>query len=756
MNLRITKRNLTLIIILVSCLIFSRSIQSRGAFAVENICSNKQSTGQNSAMTNPRAQLEKTQDSQIYVDGCGQNLAIMHSQLAIQQLSINEIEELSGIKANVSAVSVVPELHSNPTSRKKLFLDFDGYEFPVNPSDSYWLNNGVFYGLVGPGVKLLGLDLDGNPNEFNALESFYINETWQAVSEAFSVLDIDVTTEFPGIEALSRSSLLDDQFGMSIVISSDARWSAKCNCGGVAYQPSINALSPTPGGLNPLSPAFSFNRFDINNPLNYVSAKDLGGVMSHELGHTLGLTHDGTTNLEYYPGHANNLWAPIMGSSWGKGIRQWSRNEYLNGVARWPGNGCGEPSGGWWPKPNIKDDFMIFVCNEIAFREDDFSNTFESAYFIPAPEIEVQGLVGNNGDIDFFKFTLNDTKIVSIYSNLITPKSPTLDILLKLYDENYNLLISNNPEISMDQFSSVSGMSAAIESTKLNSGNYFLSIQGAGWGNPINSGYSSWGSVGRYKIKYQLELQNQIPLLITNLEKILEVGNEIELTTSGGSGFGNVTFQANGVKCSIQFNRLKATGLTTCTVFASKDGDENYKSIESKKEIFRFLYPQLDLVISNSSKFGVVGKRVSLLTSGGSGKGAVRFDLTKNNSLCKLTGPSLTASEPTSCFVKATKESQGNFASKSSKEFEFIFKFNQNALSILNNSNYKIGSEVVLLTSGGSGSGLVTYVVEGNFCELIGNKLKASKKTICKVTATKTEDSQFFSVSSRTLSISFR
>ena len=54
---------------------------------------------------------------------------------------------------------------------------------------------------------------------------------------------------------------------------------------------------------------------------------------SHEFGHNLGLSHDGTrSGTEYYAGHGSGLvsWAPIMGNSYYNNVTQWSKGEYAD------------------------------------------------------------------------------------------------------------------------------------------------------------------------------------------------------------------------------------------------------------------------------------------------------------------------------------------------------------------------------------------------------------------------------------------
>jgi hypothetical protein len=704
---------------------------------------------------------KKTNDSQIAVDLCGNALATMYSQLKIPQIPINTLagEYAIPAKSSNTSSSTVPALHSNPLATRKLFLDFDGYTFPTNWRDSAWLmGGGSFGGRAQPGASLLGLDLDGNPSNFSSLESAYITETWQAVAEAFSTLDIDVTTEDPGLAGLSRSSLSDVNFGMTAVVSSDASWSSACNCGGVAYQPSFNQLASSPNGFNIYAPAFNFNKFDPNSN-SYISAKDLGGVINHELGHTLGLTHDGTTvagaSGEYYPGHGN--WAPIMGSSWDKAVRQWSKNEYSNGSARSPGNGCGAPTGGWWPQPNNKDDFDIFTCNDVSLKRDDYGDDLSDATLIDASagQIVLPGIVGPNDDIDFFKFVLSSANQISI-SALPIANSPMLDILLKVYDSNGSLIVSVNPEMRRGTDGKPLGMSASISRRSFTAGTYYVSIQGTGSGNPLDTGYSSYSSVGQYSFNFEVNYQPQATLSISNTALTNAVGTTVTITTSGGSGTGSITYAVSGANCSLTSNALTASGPASCVVTAVKAQDSTFAASNTATKTFIFLADQDDLTITNSVLTNSTGTIVNLTSTGGSGSGAVTYRLSTPNALCSLDGATITANQPAQCSVVATKASQGLYASKTSEAVTFTFKGPQATLSISNTSRTNaVGTSVTLTTTGGSGSGAVSYTVTGANCTLTDATLGASSAATCSVIATKASDTSYAQAVSSAVSFIF-
>ncbi len=62
--------------------------------------------------------------------------------------------------------------------------------------------------------------------------------------------------------------------------------------------------------------------------------KNIAEAASHEIGHNLGLNHDGqtTSTAGYYTGHGSGAtgWAPIMGVGYSKEVTQWSKGDYAN------------------------------------------------------------------------------------------------------------------------------------------------------------------------------------------------------------------------------------------------------------------------------------------------------------------------------------------------------------------------------------------------------------------------------------------
>lgn len=334
-----------------------------------------------------------------------------------------------------AASEVPPLLSSRPAATAVLYLDFDGQTV----TDPLW-NNGRTITAKAP--NLTNTD---------------ITAIWRRVKEDFWPFDVDVTTD------LSRYTGAPVRSRMRCIITPTD--TAAPGAGGVAYVDSFSEAG-TAGFSNDI-PCWVFNS----------SVNGISEAIAHEIGHTLGLRHDGRTNPaeEYYAGAGSGAtgWAPIMGVSYYKSLTQWSKGEYLNAN-------------------RTEDDLAIISgsANGFGYVADEAGGTLAAAASLGVTDTEVNqpGIITRASDIDVFVFTTGAGP-VDIAANP-APSSPNLDILLELLDETGAPLTTSNPSTSLP----------ASIATNVPGGIYYLRIRGTGAGNVLTTGYTAYGSIGEYTL----------------------------------------------------------------------------------------------------------------------------------------------------------------------------------------------------------------------------------------------------------------
>ena len=345
-------------------------------------------------------------------------------------------------------------LNSRPGAPRTIFLDFDGH----TTTGTAWNNSYNVSNIYSPAYNT-----DGTSASFTQLELDRIYLMWQQVAEDFAPFNVNVTTQEPSPDKITRTTSSDQTFGTRVIITQDNF--ANCGCGGFAY---LRIFDDYGSNGDYYKPAFVFNS----------SVVGAGEAITHEAGHNLGLSHDGLSGgTNYYQGHGSGAtgWAPIMGVGYYRSLVQWSKGEY--------------------PQANQQQDDIQVIQNYGApLMLDDHGDSIANASeLIESPNgdttiLEGSGLIRRRDDMDMFSFTAG----AGSFTLNISPSavSPNLDILAQLYNSSGTLIASNNPSSSLP---------AAISGSFANGGEYYLKVDGTGKGD-LSTGYSDYGSLGWYTI----------------------------------------------------------------------------------------------------------------------------------------------------------------------------------------------------------------------------------------------------------------
>ncbi len=417
-------------------------------------------------------------DNHIHDNNC--NCEACFYPLADDEDESNQAEVASNNPTLETTIdnSNIFKLHSNPTANHTIYLDFDGHYSP----NSTWEDNNS--------LRLRAYSTDSDANNFSDSELNNIQKMWRRVAEDFAPFNINVTTEEPtDLNDLKRTSYNDPTWGIRVAITKNLNLDTNQNIqnaggGGTAYYNSFNWGSD--------EVALVFNS----------SAYAGGETISHEVGHALNLRHDGQNSSQYYAGHTRGetSWAPIMGAGfigYDENVTQWSRgSSYYGGTE------------------NQDDLDVIANGNGFSYREDDHGDANNSATDLVLNSDRTFGIIERNDDLDVFKFTvgagvisLNITSASRAYitngnnydTEYFTSYGSNLDIWAGIYDDSDSLVAQSNP---------TDYLWAEFTDLSLDSGTYYLKIDGVGTGNPLSSnpsGYSDYGSLGQYIINNTFE-----------------------------------------------------------------------------------------------------------------------------------------------------------------------------------------------------------------------------------------------------------
>ncbi len=407
----------------------------------------------------PAELTEAFQDPTLGVGTDGVLFYVETAAEAAEQLVESDPQVAGALAAPVVPLDQTFALHSKPGSARTVYLDFDGHTVTGTGWNS---SHGV------PSGFHIGYSLDGSYGSFSEQERRIIQDVWQRVAEDYAAFDVDVTTQDPGLAALTRTSSSDTTWGTRALITDTAGFPTMCGsgCSGVAYVGTANAT----GVGERYSPAWIKGNLYENTP------RAMAHVISHEVGHTFGLQHASTTTSAYYSGHEN--WGPLMGSPSSRGVSQWTDHTYPGAVRSTIQDG---------------DDVVTLGRHGLAPRGDEAPDSTSGA---PA--------VSGSGSAGYISTRSDrDTWAIGRCSGPVTVQvaSPhaeaNLDVGLTVLDSSGAVLGSTGQGSGQTAGwpPEPTGMDASLSVT--NGGQMWARIDGIGRTNV----YSDYGSIGAYVIR---------------------------------------------------------------------------------------------------------------------------------------------------------------------------------------------------------------------------------------------------------------
>ncbi len=418
--------------------------------------------------------------------GVGYQIQMDGPQLVLVERRLSSLVCFPAIKASsalaasdnaprqaVPTAVVIPSVNTRPGARGVIYVDFDG----ESVTDPVW--NG-------------GRTINAAPS---SLSSDQIVQALNNAAQDWAPFDVTFTTDAALYAATPAGSRMH-----AVVTPTD---SAAPGSGGVAY---VDSWSGAGRGFRSDVVCWIFNQ----------TVKNVAESLSHEVGHTVGLNHDGQVGgSEYYSGHGGGLstptsWAPIMGAGYSKSLVQWSKGEYANA--------------------NNKEDDLATIgkaANQFGLVKNELLNGVR-ALPVTGSTFLADGLLRSADSVDTFKFRTTGGQLLA--SVRPSTEESDLDVQLELQNSSGGTVVLSNL---------ADALSASINKA-ITAGEYSLVVRPAGMGtkaaNGYTAGYSSYGSVGRYTLSGSLQGIISVPIFTAPSTFLGTAGQPLSYTVSVSAG----------------------------------------------------------------------------------------------------------------------------------------------------------------------------------------------------------------------------
>ena len=382
-------------------------------------------------------------DGTTWLDECGRVFVADHAIAPAAQVTADPVAR-DAVPADVFALS------SRPGSTRTIYLDFDGATY----SGTRWKNGAE---IVSPAYSI-----DSDRSTFTDVERAQVYLAWRSVAEDYAPFDVNVTTARPDPSALTRTTSSDQTYGMPVVISPTNSVGSGCGCGGISYVGVFGTV-----GATDYQPAWIFTNGSGTGGYN------MGQIISHEVGHTFGLSHDGTSQAAYYGGAKG--WGPIMGAPYDRRASHWSSGEYADAS-------------------NREDDTAV-IARTAPVVADDHANGTLGATRLTA-ESATAGTITTRTDTDAFTFSAHGRTALTVAG---PAGLANLDVRLTILNPLGVAVATIDPTADVADDASMSATwSVDLPATPAT---YVAVVDGTGSGAPAEAGrYSDYGSLGAYTV----------------------------------------------------------------------------------------------------------------------------------------------------------------------------------------------------------------------------------------------------------------
>lgn len=452
----------------------------------------------------------------------------------------------SGGEGNAAAVTALDTDTSGPVGAQALtagddpgfpavlYIDFDGEMV----TDSSW-NGGSTINAAPSGLTLAQQE-----------------EIRRRVAEDFRPFQITVTTD-----AARYAAALPQQRMRCIVTDMGQSTPADWLISGAAGVAMLGSWAEAgEGGYTENIPVWvGADRINHNT-------QDIAFAIAHEVGHTLGLSHDGlkrffSTTDDYYFGRGSGAtgWGPIMGAPYGRKFTQWSKGDYIDSTSVSPTVRVVKSGN------NTEDDLAIIadITNHTGFRAAAASTlTVATALAAPgATTISASGVVVGSGATAMFAFAATGTVSLALADDTTGTNDDGLPNLTA------RLVLHNSIGTAIATASAVLGSNYPTLTASVAPGIYYLAVTSVGVGT-TTTGWTNYGSLGQFRVTGSVTLPASLVPTVRGIAEATGVqGASFSYQIEAAAGAGGLSYEAAGLPPGLACNSI--SGVITGTASAA-------------------------------------------------------------------------------------------------------------------------------------------------------------------------------------------
>ena len=248
-------------------------------------------------------------------------------------------------------------------------------------------------------------------------------------------------------------------------------------------------------------------------------------------------------------------------------------------------------------------------------------------------------------------------------------------------------------------------------------------------------------------VTISVDKANQLTLTASASDTTGVYGQTINLTASGGSGTGDISYtKVAGGDCTLTDGGGASNTATVvidslavseddCVFYATRDGGGSYEDVDSSNvtiTVDRAAQTVLVVGTVGGDYIATTGESLTLTTSGGSSTGADTFAWVSGD--CEVSANIVTVDgSAEDCVVEATSPGDANYLPTTARVTISVNKANQSALTAVATPTSAVVGQTVSLTASGGTTGLdISYTKVSGDCTLTddGGALNTASVTI--------------------------